>query len=64
MPVQEREKQAQPVAPVTRVLMLHATWGLPSRTDHWNGGAPRKRGDGARLAVRKYGASLDKLADS
>jgi hypothetical protein len=61
--LKEREQQQQPMSASAHVRFSHATWVLPQIAEHWNG-APRKRGFGARLAVRKFGASLDKLADS
>jgi len=63
MTVLTEKKQYQPVATSVQVRLLRATWSLPPETEQSNG-APREPGFGARLAVRKFGGTLDKLADS
>jgi hypothetical protein len=60
------EKETQhPVATSAEVHFSLATWGLPPATEQSNGAIPEdKRGRGARLAVRKFGGALNKLADN
>jgi hypothetical protein len=63
MSVLEQERTQEPIATAAQVRLSHATWGLPQVAEH-SSGAPQKPGFGARLAVRKFSASLDKLAKS
>jgi hypothetical protein len=57
-PEHQTTKQAAAKVRVTR-----ASWGTPPQIEHTNG-SPREPGYGARLAVRKFGGALNKLANS
>jgi hypothetical protein len=64
MPVLTTKPEHQtPTQARVKVRVTHASWGTPAQIEHSNG-APREPGYGARLAVRKFGAALNKLADS
>jgi len=63
MAVLTASEQPTPTQAPVKVRVTHASWGTPPQIEHSNG-APREPGYGARLAVRKFGAAINKLADS
>jgi hypothetical protein len=59
------EKNQYPVATAVELDSFRSSWGGTPATKQTNSGSPaRKPGDGARLAVRKFGKTLNKLAES
>lgn len=56
------EQQQTPTLPTTKVRVTRMSWGSVPQVEH-SSGIPREPGYGARLAVRKFGAAINKLAD-
>jgi hypothetical protein len=59
--VQITPEQAQPNAAPSNVRVKRTSWGIVQQVEHSHG-VPQRPGYGARLAVRKYGKAINKLA--
>lgn len=63
MPALDLTNAPEPKLASATVRVKRTSWGGPvQETERWNG-VPRKPGYGARLAVRKFGDAINKLAD-
>lgn len=64
MPVLAAENQESgPTQAPVKVRRLRASWDMYPPAEHTNG-SPREPGYGARLAVRKFGSAINKLAEN
>jgi hypothetical protein len=57
------EQQTQTPTTARAKVRVRASWSTPPPVERSNG-SPREVGYGARLAVRKFGSAINKLADS
>lgn len=62
-PIATEERREAATDSTVTVTRYKTTWPAP-QVEHSSGGVPQKPGFGARLAVRKFGAAINKLAKS
>jgi hypothetical protein len=56
-------EQSTPTQAAAKVRVTRASWEMLPPVERSNG-SPREPGYGARLAVRKFGSAINKLADN